>query len=394
MEQTAEPKRILFVVTEREINATNQRLLHLPKRFAEQGYLVDAMTYDEAAHQQLTEYYAGCPGVHARLLAHDECFWTMRQRDSFAKTFIKLFHDRIIPGTDMKFWKLVAFDDFLWNVSPVVYPHIDTHYDLVVLPVPSTFEPPAGPGDVFYTSIVYQAKREGIPILGVQIYPVMYIPPLYQRMVDHWLVGSTSQGDYLRSHGVAADRLHHIGDLRDRYSLSTVGDAYSDLVYDDALYPAPDTLAIVVVNHCRNRVQIQDMIEAIGEFQGKKKLLFAFVGYAVKELHEKDVFADLQEGVIRTAMSDDFYTVKPGSLISALMLSDVIVSSNYITPLSFASRYGKCGVVYDPLRPALPYIEDTEFVSERAELLGIFARELERKTQRKTAAQVVKEILK
>ena len=100
--------RVLFAMGEREINATSMRLLRYPITLAALGYHVDVMTHDKSIKEQLDAYYADTQGVTTLLLQQEERFWTMRERDTFAQTFVKLYLDVPLPFADMPFLKSVA----------------------------------------------------------------------------------------------------------------------------------------------------------------------------------------------------------------------------------------------------------------------------------------------
>lgn len=383
--------RILFAMGEREINATSTRLLRYPLTLAALGYEVDVMTHDAAIKQQLDEYYTGKPGVNTLLLQQEDRFWTMQERDAFAKTFIKLYQDLPLPGGDMPFWKMAAFDDFLWHVSRNVQAPIQGEYRAVFIPVPSAFERPRDAADVFYTNTVYYCKQNRVPLVGMQIYPITDVPAIYVDVPDYWLVDEAAKARYFVDHGVAAERVFVVDGLRDRYCISTVDDHFLSLLVKDQLQVAKDTLAVAIVNHSSNRLQLREIIEAVGRVRRKKTVFFVFVGVAVRELTEKSVFDDLILPVLQKN-ADQYYAVDNGGVMRALMLSDVIVSTSYILPLSFAPKYGKTGVVYNPLRDPSPYVEGVSFVDEPAGLERIFNEAWARKQSEIHLDDVMKRI--
>src|SRR3569623_675855 len=302
--------RVLFAMGEREINATSMRLMRYPKLIAALGYQVDVITHDVPIKEQLDQYYGNVEGVTTLLLQQEDRFWTMRQRDGFAQTFIKLYQDIPLPGTDIPFWKLVAFDDFLWHVTRTVQAPLQGEYQAVFMPVPSTLERPRESADLFYTNMVYYCKHQG----------------------------------------VAPERVFTVDGRKDGYCISTVDDPFLTMVVQDQLKVNKDAFAIAIVNHSSNRMQIKEIIETLGSLKQKKAIFFVFVGIAVRELTERSLFDELLKPVLEQH-AQEFYTVENGGVMRALMLSDVIISTSYIL-LSFAPKYGKTSVVYNPLRDA------------------------------------------
>lgn len=388
----ARPKsRVLFAMGEREINATSARLLRYPSSVAALGYEVDVMTHDAGVKQQLDEYYSGKERVRTLLLQQEDRFWTMQERDAFAQTFIKLYQHVPLPSGDMPFWKMVAFDDFLWHVSRIIQAPIDGDYQAVFMPIPSSFERPRESTDVFYTNTVYYCKQQGVPLVGMQIYPITDVPEIYRNVPDYWLVDKAAKAGYFTDRGVDPERVLVVDGLKDGHCISTVDDAFISMLGKDQLQVAKDTLAIAIVNHASNRMQIREIIETIGRIKHKKAVFFVFVGMAVRELTEKSLFDDLMLPLLQEN-AEEYYAVEHGGVMRALMLSDVIVSTSYILPLSFAPKYGKTSVVYNPLREPSPYAEGVTFVNERDGLERLFNEVWERKQAETHLADVMKRI--
>lgn len=359
--------RLLFAVGEREVAATSFRLLQYPIRLASLGYKVDVMTYGKGMNEQLDKTYSNVPGINIITIEPEDRFWTMRQRDGFAKTFIKHYSDVIIPDTDMRYWKASAFDDFLWHVSRNTMPRIEGEYDAVFLPVPSAFERPKEVCDVFYTNVVYYCKQNNVPLVGMQLYPVPDLPPIYLNIPDYWIVDEPLKGQYFVEQGINRNRVLHIDDFRDNYCISCIDDPYKALAMDYVVPIPKDTLAIAVLNHPANRVQLREIIEVLGRFKHKKTVMYMFVGMSVRELSEKDVFEDLIAPELRKHVGN-YYTVEQEGILRTMMSCDAVISTNYITPLSFMSSYGKTSVIYNPLRQKSDYVQGVTYVDSREEL--------------------------
>ena len=360
-------KRLLLAVGERELAATSFRLLQYPIRLANLGYKVDVMTYGKGMKEKFDETYKNAPDINIITVEAEDRFWTMRQRDGFAKTFIKHYSDVIIPDTDFRYWKGSAFDDFLWHVSRNTLPRIEGKYDAVLLTVPSAFERPKEICDVFYTNVVYYCKQNNVPLVGMQLYPVTDLPPIYLNIPDYWIVGEPLKRQYFTDQGISQDRVLLIDDLRDNYCISSVDDPYKALAMDYVVPIPKDTLAIAVLNHPANRVQIKEIIEVLGRLNCNKTVLYMFVGMSVRELSEKDVFEDLIAPELRKNVGS-YYTVDQEGIVRTMMSCDAVISTNYITPLSFMSSYGKTSVIYNPLRQKSDYVQGVTYVDSREEL--------------------------
>lgn len=386
------PLRILFPIGDREVNATEGRILRLLKRLADDGHSIDLMTCMDDIFQRACDQFAKSPNIKPILVKREERFWTMTQRDSFAKAFIALTHDMILPGTDMKYWKLVGFDDFLWNVSPGVYPPIEEKYDLVLKPIPSLAESPSNSVDALYTQVIHYAKHNNIPLAGIQVYPSYDVPPLYPYLMDHFIVSEPNErGQYLEF-GVSADRIHLITDLHDGYCMSTIQDVYKNLMFEKDFVHSDKGLYVAVVNNGRNRTQIYDIIDTISSVKFPKKVFFCLLNYAVKELHENDIFNDLIKPRLEKGIGN-YGLVESGGLIKALMMCDVILSTSYIVPLSFAKRYEKKGVVYNPLLERNLHVSDIDYVDTKEALSQLLRDSYREKQSKRTFGDAIKGIM-
>jgi len=385
--------RILFPVGRRESLATEKRLLKYPKRLAEYGYTVDILVNDDKTKEASTELYSNKKGINIIRAKNEERFWTMVQRDSFAKSFIKLYHDIVVPGTDFKFWKQVAFDDFLWHVSSHVYPRITEEYDLIIFPIPSFSEPPIASDDVFYSNVIFYAKENNVPIVGLQIYPIYDIPPIFTGIIDFFIVKEEYEKNYYKDLGISDEKIHIIEEISDNYCIATVEEPYKNLIFQGNISLAKDCLGIIIMNNSKNRTQIHAIIETLATLNIKKSVFFAFLNYTVKQLHENDVFDDLIAPVLRNKIGK-YHRVEAGSTIKALMSCDVIIATSYVLPLSFAGEYGKTGIVYNPLKEEIPHIKDVTFTHTTDALAETVMKQYFKKQRTKNLADIVDDILK
>jgi len=384
--------KILLPLGEKELNATDYRILSCIDSLSAQGYYVDILTYNDELFNKIQERCKNVRNVNILVTKRESRFWTMKQRDSFAKTFISLYHDIILPGTNFKFWKQVAFDDFLWHVSTEVFPRITEKYDLVLFPIPSFEEPPVNTCDVFYTNIFYYAKENNVPVAGLQIFPIYDIPPIFPRIIDYFIVREDYEKEYYKSIGVSEENIFVVEDMKGSYCLSTVEDSYKNLMLNREISVDKDTLGIVIINHTKNRVQLQEIVNAIADLTIKKSVYFVLRNYAVRDLHENDIFNDYMKPHLEKKLRK-FYTVEPGGTVKALMSCDVVIATNYILLLSFAGRYNKKGIVYNPLRMEVPQVKDVTFTTSREVLKDAMLSQYKKKQETITLDNIIEGIL-
>ncbi|OPY73301.1 MAG: hypothetical protein A4E64_02632 [Syntrophorhabdus sp. PtaU1.Bin058] len=386
------PVRIILPVGEKELDITERRLIDLVKGIAGNSVHIDIYTHTAKVHDAIAEKTGGIKTIRHIMMKNEFRFWTMVQRDSFAKTFIRLNHDLLVPGTDMKFWKQVGFDDFLWNVSSDIFPAITEPYDLMLFPIPSADESPAVLTDVFYTHSLFFAKENGIPVAGIQLFPVFDMPPILLTMLDYFIVKEEYEKRYLVSRGVDEHRIFVADALMDNYCISTVEDTYKNLMFGQSIHVDRDSLGIIVVNHPRNRQQLYEIFEVISDADIKTDVFFVFTQYAVRNLHEKDVFNALTKPVMDRELKR-FYTLNIDGLVNVIMLCDMIIATTYLVSLGFAIKYRKGGIIYNPLRKAHPHFNDTVFAHSKEALREAILEQYTKKRRQLTVADIIHRIL-
>lgn len=374
------PKRLLFPLGEREIEITDWRVLDFFKGLAAAGYTVDLLTYHEELTQRAGEEFKAIANLNVMRVPPEKPFWTMQLRDNFARTFIKLNYELMIPGSDFHFWKLVGFDDFLWNVAASAFPRITEKYDLIIFPIPSFHEQPSSICDVFYTNVLYYAREYGVTTLGLQIHPIYSLPPNFKYLIDQFVVTSERDRRYFNQENIADERIHLLEDIRESYAICPIEDPYRNFCLDKEIRIERDELGIVLVNTAKNRTQIHRVLEIVSQLTIAYKLFFVYVDFAVRDLHEKDVFEDLIQPVMERTVKR-WYNVECGGAIKSLMLGDVMIATDYILPLSFARKYNKLGVVFNPLIKKVPEFDEVDFINDTGQLTQALEDQLARKKQ-------------
>lgn len=342
-------RRILFPIGEKELQATQGRLLHVVQMLARAGNAIDVLTYSEEVAAKAEAFSRDAAGISVRLVKARKLLIPYSFRDDLLKTFIKQTHHLIVPETDMRIYKLAAFDDFWGHIDAHAYQDIDiTPYRLIVMPLLSEEDSPPPECSVFYSSMCLLAREKNIPLVGLQIYPVVHTPPLFAKSMNYVVIKEEHERDYLRTWGVADERIFLVTEEKEAYCLSTIEDTYRNLMLNSGVETDRDELCITVINHPRFRAVVRNILSIIAPMNVKKLIFLVKRGYAVKELSEDDIINDMYAEVIKR-IKGRAYVLEPEIMARIIMTSDVVISPSYITPLRFAAAYGRCSVVYNPL---------------------------------------------
>ncbi|MBF0316721.1 MAG: hypothetical protein HQL04_00975 [Nitrospirae bacterium] len=369
--------RLLIPLGEGEMQSTNGRLVFVAKALASRGHTIDIITYSKSVFNFVGDVLKDHKAIRAIHVGSQPLNYY--HIPSLVNTFIKLTYDMCLPQTDLKLYKVTAFDDFRGHISSFTYPAIDlSGYDMVLLPIPSIEIPPLNDCDIFYSTVCFYAKDKKIPIIGLQVFPVIQTPPIFLTVVDYLVIKEDYEREFLNGYGFDQERAFVLNYDRDAYLVNTVEDKYLDFLLDPVVEVSKEELAILVINHPRLRFCIREIIEVVGALNIPKTLFLLKRKFVIRELSEDDIIRDL--------FMDDIRKVKGRSFImdsdaksNLLMISDIIISPSYLSTLGFASNYNKLSIVYNPLNDKDVSQRGVTFISDKETLKKTVMQAYERK---------------
>ena len=386
-------RRILFPIGEREFVSVQERLLHIPLRLAKSGFNVDVATYKKEIHEKAESFFKDNPNINVIYLQSASLIWSPQQRDDFVRIYIKHTFDLCVPETDMKYWKASAFDDFRGHIAAHSFPGLETDYDLLLMPIPSFDEPPSTECDVFYSTLIFNAKEKGVPVAGLQIYPVMHTPLLYLRILDYLIVKELFEKEYYRKYGIEEERISVLNVPDENYCISTVEDTYKNLMFDEKINVEKDEVGVLIVNHAKYRPQINEILQTLSKLNIKKSVFFYKRGYFVRELSEDQIVDEMIKPALEK-VGGKYYIIQEGSIAKLIMLCDVIISPTYIIPLSFATKYNKSAVVFNPLKSAVTFGDGVSFLNDKKALMDAITAHLSKKQRYNSINDIVKRMIR
>lgn len=384
-------KRVLFLVGEKELLSVQERLLHIPSKLAKAGFQIDVVTYKEDLYEKAKTFFKDTPNINLILLKSTQLVWSAQQRDDFVRIYIRHTFDLFIPGTDLKYWKTSAFDDFRGHIASQAFSGLKEKYAVLLMPLPSFDEPPSTECDVFYSTFIFYAKELKIPVVGLQIYPVIHTPLIYREIIDCFVVKDRHEKDYYQQCGIEDKNIFILDSPEDNYCLCTIEDIYKNLMFDEQINIPKDEISVLIVNHPKYRPQIKDALEALSRLNIKKSVFFLKRGYDVRELSEETIIQEIIMPSLEK-VGGRYYVVQEGALVKLLMLCDVIIATTYIIPLSFATKYNKLAIVFNPLKYAETFEEGVSFLNDKKALINAIATHFSKKQQYISIADIVKRI--
>lgn len=369
-------KKVLFVLGDNELQATNGRLVYIARSLADRGYQVDIMGCTETVATYVSGIYKDNASV--RVILAGSQMLPIEHTVSLVNTYVKLCYDMVIPHTDLKFYKVTAFDDFRGHLADFIFPGIDvTPYRAVLLPLPSVESPPLPETDIFLSTLCFHAKEKGIPLVGVQLFPLAQTPPVIMRSLDYLIVKDKRELLRLDEYRVDREKTFLLNYDKEVYYLDTTDDRYRDFTLESSISIPKNELAVLLINHHRLRFCVKEVLEVMGSLDIPRTLFFMKRKFVVRELTEEDVFKEFYLDDIKS-FKFRTYVLDPDNKGAFIMLCDAIVSPAHLSTLDFAAEYGKLAVIYNPLSEENVHNEDIVCVngkeSLKKALLDLYAR--------------------
>jgi hypothetical protein len=196
--------RVLFAVGDADYGYSEGKIWRLAARVKEQtGWNVVAYTHDDEALHAARKH-----GLNAELVTIESPGVTVDERLQATDEMIRETAHVVIPGTQLPLWKVLAMDDFLASLHLFgAQPAIGLEADAVVVPI-MCIDNNTKASCGFYTWIVSEARRQGIPVIALEVSPLGNKNTLGHLPSDHYAVKTEASRDFLISEGQAcSDRV-------------------------------------------------------------------------------------------------------------------------------------------------------------------------------------------
>jgi hypothetical protein len=367
-------KKLLFPVSERDYFATSGRICHLLNELSKH-FIVDVLTISNEVYGDINKKLGSTSSnMHARVIVEELLPVTYAVRDDLAKSFVQHTYNMFVPGTDLKLWKPTAFDDFWGNISGYTFPEIaGMDADMILFPLMNYDEAISDDVDVFYTTLLFDAKEAGIKVAGYQVYPAVESGLLMAGLMDALIVRKEYEKQFYVKKGIAPEKIWLLTDSKDIYSLSTIEDVYKNHLYNSKIAVSRSELGVVVFNHARFRPQLREVFRVIAETGIPVVLFMVRRNFVIREFTEDDVIEEAFFKALKK-IKGRFYVVGPDSVVPVVMISDVVISPSYISPIEFSALNGKDAWIYNPMNDPMPDDDGVTFIKNPENL----ARSLKR----------------
>jgi len=264
-----EAPTVLFAVGDADFGYSETKILRLADRLrAQREWQVKI-----AAHDQETIDEAKKLGLDTRFIPIESSGPTMEDRLQSTDEMIRETANVDIPGSSLPLWKVLAMDDFLSSLQLFgAQPAETIDADVVMAPL-MAIDNNTRAACGLYTWMIAEAKRKGIPIVGLEVSPLGNKNTLSHLPCDHYAVKSEWSKRFLIREGLA--RAEQVSLLRweESYCLWPGQDEYIEAYLEreaqmrEMLNVSWDDFIILVPHHVAFLWETRKILEALAEIQ-------------------------------------------------------------------------------------------------------------------------------
>ena len=290
--QGARKPRVLFAVGDADAGYSEGRIWQLVERLHNQsGCGVVALTHEaelaDAAKKHHLDYQLVpiCPtGV------------TVTDRLQATDGMIRETAHMNIPGSQLPLWKVLAMDDFLSSLQLFgARPTATLDADALIVPLMAVDNNTKGTCGL-YTWAVSEARRQGIPVIGLEVSPLGNKNTLSHLPADHFAVKSRWSRDFLIQEGIARSDQVSLLRWEESYLLWPGKDEFTDAYL--ALEPkaramlglAPDRFMILIPHHVAFLWEVRKILAALSRLEFPFTVVIRVDGRTVRRhYHEREI---------------------------------------------------------------------------------------------------------
>jgi hypothetical protein len=267
-----DPKRlrVLFAIGDADDGYTDGKIWRLARRLREQtGCDVIVVTHDQEIATKGEKV-----GLPVWLVPVESPGVSTEERLKTANELINTTADLCIPGSNLHLWRLLALDDFVGSLLLFgARPTISLEADLVIVPLMAVDNNSKGACG-FYTWLVSEARKKGIPVVGLEVSPLGNKTTLSHLPATHYAVKSTWGRDFLIRQGIAYPSQVSVLKWEEAYLLWSGQDDYTDAYLEkeaqarEILKTPPGRFVIVITHHVGMLWEVRKILEALAHVPG------------------------------------------------------------------------------------------------------------------------------
>lgn len=260
--------RVLFAVGDADYGYTEGKIWRLARRLKDQtDWNVTGVTHDQETLEGANKLMVNC-----RRLEIQSPGVTVEDRLRSTDEMIRDTADVLIPGSQLPLWKVLAMDDFLSSLQlfgalPTASLE-DAH--AVIAPLMSVDNNTRSTCGL-YTWMVSEARRKGIPIVGLEVSPLGNKNTLSHLPADHYAVKSAWSKEFLVKEGLAQPQQVSVLKWEESYCLWPGQDEYTEAYMEreakarEMLNIPWDEFVVVIPHHVAFLWEVRKILEVLAQ---------------------------------------------------------------------------------------------------------------------------------
>jgi len=261
--------RVLFIVGDADLGYTEGKILRLAQRVKTDGFNVRVLTHDEETLKNAKDLM-----LDARRLTIESPGVTVAERLRCTDEMIRETADLTIPGSDLLLWKVLAMDDFLSSLQlfgALPACSLDEAEAIVVpiICVDNNTRNTCG----LYVWAVSEARRKGIPVIGLEVSPLGNKNTLSHLPADHYAVKGRWSQKVLTREGLAEPSQVSILPWEESYCLWAGRDDYTEAYLQheakarELLNLPTDAFTVLIPHHVAFLWEARQILAALAKTQ-------------------------------------------------------------------------------------------------------------------------------
>jgi hypothetical protein len=249
-QQSIPQPRILFAAGDADFGYSETKIWRLAKKLKDRtGWHIIAVSHDREALQAAKHLK-----LDSELVPIESPGVSVADRLRATDDMIRETAHVLIPGSQLPLWKVLAMDDFLCSLQLFgAQPSVQLAADALVVPlmgVDNNTRASCG----LYTWLVSEARRKGIPVVGLEVSPLGNKNTLSQLPVDYYAVKSDWAREFLIRHGIASPQNVSVLRWEESYCSWPGADDFTEAFLDlepktRAMLNIPEERFIIVIPH-------------------------------------------------------------------------------------------------------------------------------------------------
>jgi hypothetical protein len=258
---------VLFAVGDADFGYTETKILRLADRFRIHGeWRVKVASHDPETLQEAKKL-----GFDSQFVGIESPGVTVEDRLRSTDEMIRETSHIDIPGSHLPLWKVLAMDDFLSSLQLFgAQPADSIDCDVVVAPlmaVDNNTRASCG----LYTWAVAEAKRKGIPYVGLEVSPMGNKNTLSHLPADHYAVKTEWSKKFLIQEGLARPEQVSVLRWEEGYCLWPGQDEYTEAYLEreakirEMLNVSWNEFIILIPHHVAFLWETRKILEALAQ---------------------------------------------------------------------------------------------------------------------------------